>query len=627
VTIAGAQVVVTEEVTGTGGVIVTPEEHGAAGNGTTDDTTAMTLAWAAAKTAASLGKAVTFSLSDQYLCSGGVLTRTVLADCRITITGVNKYATQLIQKADANIMLDTHMTDAAYWAINSFYTPPGKVSGFTINGNQALGGAIGLRNSIVIGAYYDDLLVENYAAAKCVGWKLQNDTDTNSVPRWTEETRFGPGCEQSNCYIGLLFDSATGTSSFGYTFAANFRHQALVAGQTCISVLTSGSTATQLYHSDLSFCGNAGPYSPTTLSIVALGGVTDPGAVAASANFALTVTATSAGIGPGETVALTTTGGTTYLATVRTFADVGATSLALTNGTIALPGSGALTGGSVAVPAGSAGFHAYVGSWAGASSGTTTSLSFAAGTSRQVYAGQWLLLTNAAGTSWVGAIVTTDTAIGATSIPVRSFTLPSGYGSGASAELTTPVLSIGSPTTDTSAMTCTRLNVRMENGSTTYQNWMALAMAAGTSMDVIGGYWDTQTFAWSVATYATFAWAGSYRTTTVKSGLMVGAPNTNANNGYLAVSGFIDQNAAGSGLRVGEGSNAKQGTATLSSGTVVVSNTAVTANSRIFLTAQDTNSTGALRVSARSAGTSFTITSSNAGDSGVVAYEIFEPGV
>lgn len=65
------------------------------------------------------------------------------------------------------------------------------------------------------------------------------------------------------------------------------------------------------------------------------------------------------------------------------------------------------------------------------------------------------------------------------------------------------------------------------------------------------------------------------------------------------------------------------GTAVLSSGTVTVSSTIVTANSRILLTAQDNNTTGALRVSARSAGVSFTITSSVGTDSGVVAYQIF----
>jgi hypothetical protein len=82
---------------------------------------------------------------------------------------------------------------------------------------------------------------------------------------------------------------------------------------------------------------------------------------------------------------------------------------------------------------------------------------------------------------------------------------------------------------------------------------------------------------------------------------------------------------AGKGLRVKEGVNAKQGVATLSGGTITVPNVSVTANSRIFLTAQDNNTVGVPRVSARVAGTSFTITSSNATDSGVVAYEIFEP--
>lgn len=79
-------------------------------------------------------------------------------------------------------------------------------------------------------------------------------------------------------------------------------------------------------------------------------------------------------------------------------------------------------------------------------------------------------------------------------------------------------------------------------------------------------------------------------------------------------------------LAIVEGSNKAQGVATLSGGTVTVNNTLVEANSRIFLTAQDNNTTGALRVSARVAATSFTITSSNGADNGVVAYEIFKVG-
>lgn len=84
---------------------------------------------------------------------------------------------------------------------------------------------------------------------------------------------------------------------------------------------------------------------------------------------------------------------------------------------------------------------------------------------------------------------------------------------------------------------------------------------------------------------------------------------------------------AGKGLRVKEGTNAKQGvSAAMVAGTTTVANTSVTATSRIILTRQDGGTNpGAPYVSARAAGTSFTITSTNAADTGTVAYQIFEP--
>lgn len=91
----------------------------------------------------------------------------------------------------------------------------------------------------------------------------------------------------------------------------------------------------------------------------------------------------------------------------------------------------------------------------------------------------------------------------------------------------------------------------------------------------------------------------------------------------------LDINVAGKGLQVAEGSNAKQGTATLVAGVATVANTSVTASSRIFLTAQSLGTIAlpaSLGVTARTAGTSFTITSSQITDTSVVAYEIFEPG-
>lgn len=82
----------------------------------------------------------------------------------------------------------------------------------------------------------------------------------------------------------------------------------------------------------------------------------------------------------------------------------------------------------------------------------------------------------------------------------------------------------------------------------------------------------------------------------------------------------------GNGLSVKEGSNATAGSATLVGGTVTVSTTAVTASSRILLTSQaDGGTPGFLRVSARTAATSFTITSSSGTDTSTVAWFIDEP--
>lgn len=84
---------------------------------------------------------------------------------------------------------------------------------------------------------------------------------------------------------------------------------------------------------------------------------------------------------------------------------------------------------------------------------------------------------------------------------------------------------------------------------------------------------------------------------------------------------------AGTGLSVKEGSNCKQGVATLVGGTVTVANTSVTASSRIQLTPQTLGTIlrpAAVGVSARTAGTSFTITSFDVTDTSDVAYEIFE---
>jgi len=67
-----------------------------------------------------------------------------------------------------------------------------------------------------------------------------------------------------------------------------------------------------------------------------------------------------------------------------------------------------------------------------------------------------------------------------------------------------------------------------------------------------------------------------------------------------------------------------RGQAKLVAGSVTVASTGVTESSQIMVTPQDNSTLGSLRVSEKGVG-SFTITSSVPSDSGVVAYEVWEP--
>lgn len=92
------------------------------------------------------------------------------------------------------------------------------------------------------------------------------------------------------------------------------------------------------------------------------------------------------------------------------------------------------------------------------------------------------------------------------------------------------------------------------------------------------------------------------------------------------MTGDFKLGTAGNGFYVKEGTNATMGSVALSGGAATVNTTKVTANSRIFLDNQALGGTaGFLRVSARSAGTSFTITSSSGTDTSTVAWLIVEP--
>ena len=75
-----------------------------------------------------------------------------------------------------------------------------------------------------------------------------------------------------------------------------------------------------------------------------------------------------------------------------------------------------------------------------------------------------------------------------------------------------------------------------------------------------------------------------------------------------------------------DGANKRMGQATLVGGTVVVSNTTITANTRIFLSRETLGgAAGHLAVSARSASTSFTILSSSGTDTSTINWLLVEP--
>ncbi|MFD9212100.1 glycosyl hydrolase family 28-related protein [Streptomyces sp. NPDC059544] len=87
----------------------------------------------------------------------------------------------------------------------------------------------------------------------------------------------------------------------------------------------------------------------------------------------------------------------------------------------------------------------------------------------------------------------------------------------------------------------------------------------------------------------------------------------------------LNLGSAGGGVAIAEGANARLGVATLAGGTVTVPNTSVTANTRVAPFRQAAGGTlGHLSVT-KNPGVGFTITSSSATDTSVVAYVLLEP--
>lgn len=91
------------------------------------------------------------------------------------------------------------------------------------------------------------------------------------------------------------------------------------------------------------------------------------------------------------------------------------------------------------------------------------------------------------------------------------------------------------------------------------------------------------------------------------------------------VNGNLQLKSAGNIIKIKEGSNASMGLATLVAGTVTVSNTLVTANTRVFYSVQTPGGTQGFLSVARSAGASFTLNSTSATETSTVAWHLIEP--
>ena len=154
------------------------------------------------------------------------------------------------------------------------------------------------------------------------------------------------------------------------------------------------------------------------------------------------------------------------------------------------------------------------------------------------------------------------------------------------------------------------------NGSKTEKNIFVPAASSGATLDV------------NTATPVTVAAlippaADSIGTIELKDSAVA---ETNIVNGAVSAAKLLDADITPAKLDRAYVPVASSGTAVLVAGTVVVSNTAITASTIILLTHQNTAGTaGFVKVSARSVGASFTILSSNAADTSTIGYLLIEP--
>lgn len=168
----------------------------------------------------------------------------------------------------------------------------------------------------------------------------------------------------------------------------------------------------------------------------------------------------------------------------------------------------------------------------------------------------------------------------------------------------------------------------------------ALAPTANVSGDIIGewgvrGYTGTGFAAtsqayilmnanenWSTTSNGTNISFQVTPNTTIVPQKLVTILNSSASISGVAASGL------GAGFMIKEGSNARMGIVTLVNGVATIANTTITANTRIFLTNNDQDALAIIsfmRVTGRTPGVSFSISSGISGDVSMVAWLLIEP--
>ena len=174
------------------------------------------------------------------------------------------------------------------------------------------------------------------------------------------------------------------------------------------------------------------------------------------------------------------------------------------------------------------------------------------------------------------------------------------------------------------------LTLSNANAATSSNNYVAPAAAWNSN------YWNGSASAIDQWYWATTLGTGSNPTTQyalahsggsgAASIALTGGPvlvNTTTNNATDKLQ--VNGTTLTTGLHITSGTNTKTGSGTLSSGTVTISNTNVTANSFIYVTpSSNSANSGVLAVTTVTAGTSFIVKSSNSSDANTFKYLIIE---